>query len=502
MTPEKAYRWLKKHCIESSHLGSLGSIAAWDQRTYLPPSGHPHRAEQMAILARHLHERATHPRIGDALTSIEGTHLVENAVSEEAVNSRQWRKDYDRATRIPGDLAEEIARATSECESVWERSRPESDFDTFKPHLKRVLSRMGEKADAIGYKKEPYDALLEEYEPGETAHSLEGMFERLRVPLVELLDKIQGSSVRPKTEIFRGHFPKEAQAKFSALVARAIGYDMDGGRIDVTAHPFTIGIGPGDVRITTRYHEDYFLSSLMGTIHETGHAMYEQGLPVPHWGTPRGTAASLGVHESQSRLYENLVARSPGMWRYFLPGLQRLFPVFKKTDLDTFVLALNTVEKSNIRVEADEVTYNLHILLRFELELMLMRKTLHVDDLPDAWNDKMKKYLDVVPDNHKDGVMQDVHWAAGLVGYFPTYSLGNIYAAQIFDAAKDALGNIDDLFSKGEFSPLLDWLGKHIHEPGGTYLPRDLVAHATGSEPTPSHLIRYCEDKYTRLYDL
>lgn len=502
MTPQAAYEWLKEHSIEAAYLGSLGSIAAWDQRTYLPSKGHPHRAEQMAVLARVLHEKATDPRIGDALTTIEGTSFVGDEASPEAANVREWRRDYDRATRIPNKLAEELARATSECESVWEQARGINDWDSFKPHLSRVFDLLRQKADAIGFEEEPYDALLEEYEPGETAASLEKIFEQLRNPLVALLERIKASDVRPKAEVLRGLFPKKAQEELGRTVAKTIGYDMDGGRIDETAHPFTIGIGPGDVRITTRYHEENFVGSLMGTIHEAGHAMYEQGLPAKHWGTPLGIAASLGLHESQSRLWENHVGRSRGLWQYFMPQLRRILPVFQDVDFGDFVLALNNVRNSQIRVEADEVTYNLHILLRFELELQIMRRALDVDDLKQAWEDKMKTYLGVAPDNVANGVMQDVHWSAGLVGYFPTYTLGNIYAAQLFQAAQAELGDLEELFSKGEFSPLLHWLQRNIHQHGRFWPPRKLIKKTTREEPSPTHFIRYCEEKYTGLYKL
>ncbi|MCP4601162.1 MAG: carboxypeptidase M32 [Proteobacteria bacterium] len=497
-----AYQWLKNHSVETSYLGSLGTLNAWDQRTYIPVKGHAHRAEQLAVLAKLLHERITDQRIAEYLAKIEGTDLVADPTSPESANAREWRKAYDRATKIPKKLVEEIARTTSKCETVWERARPKNDWKTFEPHLERVFRLLDEKAQALGYKEEKYDALLEDYESGETAESVKTMFNRMSETLVEILGKIQGSSVRPDREILRRHFPIDAQKQFSKTVAAAIGYDLEAGRIDATAHPFTIGIGPGDVRITTRYFENYFPGALFGTIHEAGHAMYEQGLPAEHWGTPRGEAISLGIHESQSRLWENLVGRSHGMWRRYFSEAKELFASLSDVDFDRFLLAINAVEPSLIRVEADEVTYNLHILLRFDLELGMMRGDLSVKDLPEAWREKMKTYLGVDPPDVASGVMQDVHWSAGLVGYFPTYTLGNIYSAQLYHYAEQKLGNLQEQFSKGEFKPLLEWLRENIHTLGGTYKPRELIREATGSAPDPSYLIRYWENKYSRLYEL
>ncbi len=502
MNPTDAYAWLLAHNIEASYLDSLGNVTAWDQRTYLPIKGHPHRAEQLAVLARVLHERATDPKIEERLQDVEGSDIVAVPTSKEAVNVREWRRIYDRSTRIPKRLAEELARATAECETVWEKARPLNDWQGFKPHLARVLDLLIEKADAIGYEQEAYDALLDYYEPGETAASLEATFSVLRKALVDLINRIQNSDVKPESSVLKRHFPVNLQERFLKSVVRAIGYDFEAGRIDTTTHPFTIGIGPGDVRITIRYFENHFPAALFGAIHEAGHGMYEQGLPSEHWGTPMGQIASLGIHESQSRLFENLVGRSKGLWRHFFNQAKTEFDSFKDMDIDRFVLAINAVEPSLIRVDADEVTYNLHILLRFDLELALLRRDLVVDDLPDAWNEKMKAYLGIEPKDMKSGVMQDVHWSAGLVGYFPTYTLGNIYAAQLFNKAEEDLGNLDDQFQQGQFDPLLNWLKEKIHKPGGTYGPRDLIHQATGSNPSPKHLIRYCQKKYSALYQL
>ncbi|MDD5309405.1 MAG: carboxypeptidase M32 [Deltaproteobacteria bacterium] len=502
MTPDKAYEWLLGHGRESSVLGSMGELLAWDQRTCIPAKGHAHRAEQLAVLARLMHGRATDPRVGEALARVEGTDVTADPRSAPAVNVREWRRAYDRAVRIPERLAVELARATAEGETTWEEKRPQNDWDGFAPVLARILELAREKAEAFGYASEPYDALLDDYEPGETAANLEALLSGLKTGLTALLGRVRGSARKPDTSLVSGHFPRAAQEAFGREIAETIGYDFEAGRLDPSAHPFTIGIGPGDTRITTRYFESFLPASVFGTIHETGHALYEQGLPQEHWGTPMGGAVSLGVHESQSRLWENMVGRSRGFWIHFLPRAKKRFPSLDGASADAFVAAVNSVAPSLIRVEADEVTYNLHILVRLELELELMRRRIEVRDLPEAWNRKMEAYLGVVPPDHASGVMQDVHWSAGLIGYFPTYTLGNLYAAALFDAASRELGDLDAMFAKGEFAPLLGWLRRNVHGKGGMLLPRDLVAEVTGAPPGPGPFVRYLENKFSAIFGL
>jgi len=502
MKSKEAYDWLKQTNIQTMYFASAAEVLAWDQRTYIPPKGHAHRAEQMAALAKLLHERSTDPRIGERLAEVEGSDVVADPLSVEAANVREWRRDFDKSTKISERLAVELARATTAGETAWEAARPASDWKAFEPHLDKILGLLTERAEALGYEGEPYDALLDDYEPGETATTLEPVFARLREAFVELIGAIGESSVRPERDLLGTHFPTSDQQKFLEQTIASLGYDLDAGRVDVAAHPFTVGIGPGDVRITTRFLEDFFPAALFGAIHEAGHGMYEQGLPAEHFGTPAGSPPSLGLHESQSRMWENLVCRSAGFWRHAFPLARQTFDALDGVDEQRFVLALNGVEPSLIRVEADEVTYNLHILVRFELELALLRKDLAVADLPGAWREKMKTYLGVEPDEVKDGAMQDVHWGAGLIGYFPTYTLGNIYAAQLYREAASELGDLQQMFAEGDFAPLLEWLRVNVHRRGGVYPPRELIREVTGAEPDPEHLIRYCQDKYGELYDL
>jgi carboxypeptidase Taq len=502
MKTDEAYQWLRQNSIETLYLSSAAEVLAWDQRTYIPRKGHAHRAEQMATLAKLLHERSTDPRIGERLADVEGTDLVADSISVEAANVREWRRDFDKSTKISERLAVELARATTEGETAWEKARPGNDWKAFEPHLARIIDLTLERAEALGYEGEPYDALLDDFEPGETAAALEPLFDRLREAFVALIERIGESSVTADRALLAAHFPKADQERFLTRAIETLGYDLAAGRVDVTAHPFTVGIGPGDVRITTRYLEDFLPAALLGAIHEAGHGMYEQGLPEEHWGTPAGSPPSLGLHESQSRMWENLVCRSAGFWRHAFPLARHEFDALADVDEERFVLALNGVEPSLIRVEADEVTYNLHILVRFELELGLLRRDLAVGDLPDAWRQKMKTYLGVEPEQVGDGAMQDVHWAAGLIGYFPTYTLGNVYAAQLYEEAASELGDLQEMFSQGEFEPLLGWLRQNVHRVGGVLPPRELIRQVTGSEPDPEHLIRYCRDKYGQLYDL
>jgi len=500
MTPEQAYGWLKAHSIETSYIVSAAEVLAWDQRTMIPTKGAQHRAEQIAVLAKLLHERATDKRIGDYLAIVEGSDSLADPLAPEAVNVREWRRSYDKSTRIPTQLAVELARTTAEGETVWEGARRDDDWPKFAPVLERIVALLVEKADALGHGGERYDALLDEYEADTTTAEIAALFGGLRPALSSLVDRIRGAGAIPDRSPLEGRFPIAAQAAFSREIVTAIGYDLGAGRIDPSAHPFTIGIGPGDIRITTRYNEGFLGAALFGSLHEAGHAVYEQRLPQAHWGTPRGQVPSLGVHESQSRLWENLVGRSEGFWRFAFPKAAAAFPGLARVPFDAFLRAVNAVEPTLVRVEADEVTYNLHILLRFELEVDLLRGALRVADLPAAWNGKVRDYLGLVPPSDQLGVLQDVHWSAGLVGYFPTYTLGNLYAAQLYAAAEAALGPLGDRFARGDFSPLLGWLAENVHEKGGTYRPRDLVLKACGAPPDARHFVDYLNTKHGALH--
>ncbi|MBO1438186.1 carboxypeptidase M32 [Meiothermus sp. CFH 77666] len=502
MTAQEAYRWLLEHSKETAYLASFSKLAAWDQATYTPKKGQPHRAMMQATLARLLHQRGTDPRIGEMLAIVEGSDWLGEPTSVEAVNVREWRRAYDLQTKIPERLAVELAQATSEGEAVWQEARPKNDWQGFKPVLKKIFALTREAADAIGYQEERYDALLDQYEPGATARQLEATFGHLREATVQLLERIQGSSRRPDTLILRRHFPQAAQEAFGKEVIARIGFDLEAGRLDIVAHPFMQGIGPGDVRLTTRYFENYFNAGFFGIVHEMGHGLYGQGLLAEHFGTPMGSEISLGMHESQSRTWENLVGRSLGFWRYFWPTAQQRFESLRDVSLEDFHFAINAVEPSLIRVEADEVTYNLHILIRFEIELALLRGELDIDEAPEAWDAKYQAYLGVQSPAIRDGLMQDVHWSAGLIGYFPTYTLGNLYGAQLFVQAEKDLGPLEAQFERGEFAPLLNWTREKIHRQGSRYWPRDLLKQVTGEDLNPQYLVDYLNRKFGMLYAL
>ncbi|MFH0824418.1 MAG: carboxypeptidase M32, partial [Pseudomonadota bacterium] len=461
-----AYDELVSRGEEIAYLNSVTSLLHWDRRTGLPERGHMHRAGQIAALTKIRHAKTTDPRWKELLSIVEGSELTKDPETVTAVNIREWKRTYERTENVPQDLATAIAKASSEAESAWEQARPRDDWDLFKPGLITLVNLKREWADAVGYETEPYDAFLEDYEQGMTAHLVETLFSTLRKSAVALLDRIKGSSVRPMRGLGGMSFPIVDQERLARRIAVDMGFDMSSGRLDVSAHPFTTGIGPGDVRITTRYSEDDPTSALFGTVHETGHALYHQGLPLEYWGRPFCRPASLGVNESQSRMWENMVARSASFWRAYYPMAGETFPGLKDVSLNDFLLSINEVKPSLIRVEADEVTYDLHIMLRFELELDLMRGVIQVDDLPDAWNEKTKSYLGLDVPDRRSGVMQDVHWSLGAFGYFPTYTLGNVYAAQFFDKARKDIGDLDAMFEKGEFRPLLGWLRDRIHSQG------------------------------------
>lgn len=500
MTPKQAYDWLYNYSKESAYLSAFADLAQWDQATYTPKKGHAHRAQMMAAMAKLMHERSVNPKIGEMLAKAEGDKTAGGKTSVQAANLRGWRRAYDTTIKVPERLAVELAKASSEGQSIWEQARPKNDWKSFQPVVKRNFALAGELADALGYKGERYDALLDSYEEGATAAQIEPVFAKLRAATVDLLGRIREGGRRPNTKLLHNDYPLAAQEAFSKEVISTMGFDMEASRLDVVAHPFQQSIGPGDIRITTRYDDKFFNPAFFGTIHEMGHGAYEQGLLPQHWGTPAGTYSSLGIHESQSRTWENLVARSMGFWRYFYPSAKKHFKTLKGIRVEEFQFAVNAVRPTLIRVEADEVTYNLHIMIRFELELALLRGNLSVSDLPQAWDQKYEEYLGIKAKHMGDGCMQDVHWSGGLIGYFPTYSLGNLYAAQFYHQAEKDLGKLEPQFAKGKFAPFMDWTRSNIHHQGARLRAPELVRKVTGEEVNPEYLIKYLNRKFGALY--
>lgn len=497
MQASEAYDRLAAHSRESALLGSALSLLYWDQRTMIPPAGQAGRAEQVAALTGVLHRRATDPRIGEWLGAVEAAPGAFDPDGPGMANIRGWRRDYDLSVKVPLKLATALALAGSEGQTAWEAARAADDFRAFAPHLSRLLDLSRQKAEALGYAAEPYDALLDLFEPGETAASLVPIFAQLRAATADIPALTAG---RPEAgpDLPAGPYPPEDQAALDREVAVALGLPLSASRLDTSVHPFSTLIGPGDARVTVRHDPADFTKSLFSAIHETGHALYSLGHSGRHWGAPMGEAVSLGVHESQSRLWENFVARSEAFWEFFLPRAKARFPVLAGVGPKTVFRAVNRVRPGLIRVDADEVTYNLHVLLRFELELALFRDELQVPDLPEAWREKSRELLGVVPPSEATGVLQDVHWSGGAFGYFPTYTLGNVYAAMLFEAAGEALGDLAEMFRRGRFEPLLSWLRENVHRHGRAYPPRELIRRATGRELTAEPLLAHLRGKFGR----
>ncbi|HEY1379675.1 MAG TPA: carboxypeptidase M32, partial [Gemmataceae bacterium] len=401
MTPEHAYADLIRRVRDAGVLASCAGLLGWDERTYMPRAGTAHRGEQMALLARLGHEMVTDPKIGELLADIEGTPLVADPASDAAANAREIRRTYDRATKLPKELVEELARVTTQAQGVWQEARQTNNFTLFLPWLEKVVALKRQEAAAVGYRDHPYDALLDEYEPGATTAEIRRVFADLTADLVPLVERIAGSGRQPDHDLLHREFPVDRQEAFARSAASAIGFNFDAGRLDTTTHPFCSGLGPGDCRITTRYNPRFFNEAFFGVLHETGHAIYEQNLPKEHFGTPLGSACSLGIHESQSRLWENQVGRGRPFWEHFYPRLKQTFPAaLADVPLDAFYFAINDVRPSLIRVEADEATYNLHIALRFALELALLSGDLTTGDLPGAWNERFEALFGLkVPDD-------------------------------------------------------------------------------------------------------
>lgn len=479
-------------------LQSTAALLEWDQQTFLPTGANDYRCQQMTFLAGEIHRRRTDPKYGDLLNRLSSSSLVSDPESDASAIVSNLKREYTRDVCLPEDLVSEFAKATSAGHSIWVEARKTNNFEMFAPTLKRIVELSQQKADAIGFEDCRYDALLDEYEPGAKTEEVATVLNDLRNELVPLIEKIRGSKTQPSSKVLCRQYPIENQKAFAKSASEKIGFDYTRGRLDETHHPFCTEIGPNDCRILTRYDEAFFSSAFFGTLHEAGHGMYEQGLRRDQYGLPTGRYCSLGIHESQSRLWENLVGRSHSFWQHFFPSAQKLFPTaLHDQTVDDFHTAINTVEPSLIRVEADEATYNLHIIIRFELERELIDGTLEVDDLPSAWNSKYESLLGISPDNFSDGVLQDVHWSAGLFGYFPTYTLGNLYASQFFASADAAIGGLPQLFADGKFEPLKDWLNVNVHRHGQKYSSTELGKRVNGQ---PLHHESLITDLRTKLF--
>lgn len=493
---------LRDHLALIEDLKAAAAVLTWEQKTYMPEGGATARAQQLSTLHSAAHKRFVAEETGERLARAADAVDDTDPLDPDAALVRVTRRDYERAVRVPSTLVAELSKAKSEAQQAWKQARAEDEFSQFAPHLERLLELSVEKAEAIGYEDEPYDALLTEYDPGRTTAEVVELFDALREDLVRLVEAID-EAPEIDDSVLRGTYPKSDQEAFGRSVISDFGYDFTCGRQDVSAHPFTMSFSPNDVRLTTRYDEENVASALFSTIHEAGHGLYEQGIDPSLARTPLGDGAALSIHESQARLWENHVGRSRPFWDHYLSILKEHFPTaLGDVSLDSFYRAINKVQPSLIRVEADEVTYNLHVMLRFELERGLINGTVSVNDLPARWNEAMDDYLGVVPDTDANGVLQDVHWSQGAFGYFPTYTLGTLTAAQFVKTIQEDLPEVGKHISNGRFGALLDWLRANVHQHGRKLEAPDLLRRTTGTELTTDPWLRYARNKFGALYDL
>ncbi|MCC7074095.1 MAG: carboxypeptidase M32 [Deltaproteobacteria bacterium] len=498
---EQAYQRLMDRVRDTAVVQSIGWLLSWDQETNMPAAGASHRGRQLALVAGLVHERLTASVTKDLLAEVEAAPWLQDAPPHARANVAETRRVHERLTRVPRTLVEEVARTVPVAQHAWASARRASDFALFRPHLEKMVALKRDEARAIaGSGGDPYDALMDEFEPGariaEVAPFLDALVDGL-APAVLAISK-QGNPPLP----WEGRrFPVERQRVVCGALPAAIGLSPQGSRLDVSAHPFCQRIGVGDLRITTRYDEADPRGAYFGVLHEAGHALYEQGLDPAHDGTPCGEARSLAVHESQSRLWENLVGRGRPWWRHHYPTLRAVFPeALHDVELEAFYRAINRVAPSFIRVEADEVTYNLHIAVRVRLERAIITGALAVADLPGAWNDEYRRALGLTPPDDARGCLQDVHWSCGAFGYFATYALGNVYGAQLMEAARAALPSLDDEIASGSTASLLAWLVSKVHRRGASARGARIVEDATGYAPDAAAFLRYIKQKYGPLY--
>ncbi|OSP10918.1 carboxypeptidase [Halorubrum ezzemoulense DSM 17463] len=479
-------------------VGSASGVLGWDQQVMMPEGGTPARSKQLSALSSVHHDMVTADETGELLDELDDADLTD----EQAAVVREVRREYERADAVPVELVEEISETGSEALQAWEEAKAENDFETFAPYLEKHVELKREYAEHIDPDRDPYEVLFEEFEPCLSMERAESILTELREALVPMIEEIRASDVELAVDTVEGTFPEDGQESRSREALELVGYDFDRGRLDVSSHPFTSG-NQFDCRVTTRFDETDPLGAVGSTIHEFGHAQYNLGLPQEHFGTPLGTSRDLSVHESQSRLWENHVGRSEAFWQEFLPVFQEHFPQTEDATVRDAYEAFNQVYEDNlIRVEADELTYHLHIVVRFEIERDLIRGDLDVEEVPEVWNDKYEEYLGNRPENDAEGCLQDIHWSHGNFGYFPTYSLGSVMAAQLFEAAEAEIDDLDAKIAEGEFGDLRDWLGENVHRHGARYETNELVVRATGEDFSADAFLDYVDEKYGELYGI
>jgi carboxypeptidase Taq len=487
---------------ELEDLGHIGALMGWDQQVNMPPGGAEERGIQLAALGRIMHEKFTSDEVGQLIADLEKEVGDLKAETDEARSVKVAKRAYEKQTKIPLPMLMERIKVTTMAHEAWVEAKGKSDFSLFQPYLEKIVDLTKQYADLFTPYDHVYDPLLDDYEPGMKTAEVKAIFNKLRPQQVELLQAI-AEKEPPDNSFLKQHYKEEYQEIIGRFVITRFGYDWKRGRLDLAAHPFTTGFGQGDIRITTRYLKDDAGSALFSTMHEAGHAMYEQGVPPKYRRHPLSGSASLAIHESQSRLWENLVGRSKEFWSFFYPSLQMLFPEYlANVSMLDFYRGINRVEPSLIRVESDEATYNMHIMLRLEIEIGLMEGTVEVKDLPEIWNARMQDYLGVTPPDDAHGVLQDVHWSGGSIGYFPTYALGNLASVQLWDKMLEEHPNVPDEIAKGQFGTILGWMQEKVHQYGSKFEPQELMLKATGSKITPEPYVKYLKDKYSEVYEL
>lgn len=492
MNKETAYQKLVQRSQEISYFNSATTLLGWDKETYMPQQAGAYRAKTIAHLSRHAHEMFVSPEFGELVNACLEDPFQEGSV--EADNVRMWKYYYDRSTKLPADFVKEFAEVTNIANQAWKEARSKADYSIFAPHLEKVIELCRKQTDMFGYQDHPYDALLESHEIGMVTADVDRIFSAYKDSLIPLVQQAI-SSQKVSENLLDGHYEIDAQKTFCRKMAEAIGLDFSVSSIDTVTHPFMTQIGLNDVRITTRYNEKNFEGALFGTLHETGHAFYQLGLLEEYYSTPAGKSVSTGIHESQSLLWESHVGRSRTFWQKWYPTAVELLPELQRVSFDEFIQAINTAKRTFTRVEADEVTYDLHVILRFEIEKEIFTNNLNVADIPEAWNAKFKEYLGLDVPDVSYGCIQDVHWSCGGFGYFPCYSLGNIRASQIFHAAmQNQQVNAD--VQNAEYDSLLKWLNKNIHQLGSRYLPEEVMLKATGEKTNPEYHLAHLKDRY------
>lgn len=493
------YEKLKHKLVKMADLQHILAVLGWDREVNMPPKGGAFRAQQAATLSGMIHNLATAPELGELLEKLKDDTTLD---AVQAKNVALASEDYLKSQKYSEAFVVELSQTISQTNEAWAKARTASDFSLYAPSLKKLVELKRQECELLGYEEHPYDAMIDQYEPGTKTAEVTELFDGVREQLVAFVEEINQAQ-QVDNAFLTQHFPREDQWNFSLELLKQMHYDFEAGRQDISLHPFSTSFSPLDVRVTTRINENNLAEMIWSCIHEGGHALYEQGLPVEQYGMPVGSYVSLGVHESQSRLWENNVGRSLAYWQHNLEKAKSHFPgQLDGIDVEEFYRAANKVEPSLIRTSADELTYHFHVMIRFEIEKALIAGEIEVEELPALWNEKYKAYLGIDVPNDAVGILQDVHWSHGSIGYFPTYSIGSFYAAQYYHHAKAEIGDLDGLIVKGEMKPLLDWLRKHIHQPGKFHTAKELCEKVTGEPLNFNYFMEYAREKYSNIYAL